>query len=268
MEQAFELVRRVPGGRIFIRNAFGQFKETGFSEERALEIAEGNSPEDIAQGLYSADEVTEFTNPAFDGGGYEEIPLDEIEVDTDTYIDIPEDVPLLEGAVGAGTAGAVGSGAGSVGAGTVATGLGTVIATVGIGTAVTLLSGKKDYTVPGRPNTGPGNEPAEPTSNSDRISLHHDGDYANARSQDEVRAIDDTYLHEQLNEFSNPDGDHINAAIGIAGIGGKRVIESAIGVQYPPNLPVSVSGESKCHVEIVGNLVPIIGLIRGIIGMI
>ncbi len=107
-------------------------------------------------------------------------------------------------------------------------------------TGIAVGSGIIAATVPGRPNTGPGNEEEEPTSNSDRVSLDHDRAYSNAKTQEDVVRADDVFLHEQYNELAK--GDTVNAALGIAGIGTKRVIESVVGVQYPPNLP-SVSGK-------------------------
>nr|QOD39506.1 ORF1 [uncultured densovirus] len=210
-----------------LRQGFGSsFGESGGSYIR------------VGENLYAAGDQSLLTsyvdNPIFESAEdivyesspsdlLEEIPLDTIEISTELS-------PLLTTAATA-TTSAVTSAALP---GTTAIISGITIAGVAIGTGLGI-----GLTVPGRPNTGPGNEEETPTSNSDRVSADHDSAYSNAKTQEDVRQADDIFLHEQFNELT--EGDTINAAIGIAGIGTKRVIESAIGVQYPPNLPTTPS---------------------------
>ncbi len=176
----------------------------------------------------------------------EEIPLDTIEISTELS-------PLLTTATAAtATTSAALPGSTAIISGITIAGV-AIASGLGIG-----------LTVPGRPNTGPGNEEETPTSNSDRISADHDSAYSNSKTQEDVRQADDIFLHEQFNELA--EGDTINAALGIAGIGTKRVIESAIGVQYPPNLPTSTPGK-QCPLGINGDGILVIGQINVLIGM-
>ena len=188
----------------------------------------------------------------------EEIELDEIELNT------AEDTPLLEAetsfsatsalAETGGISGAAAAAAPSTSA--VITGVAIVGTAITIGTTVGVLSTRKSdsdhqdpvVSIPDHRFIGPGNtvSDADPVDRDDEISKNHDINYERARTQEDIVRADDTAISEFASDFVNT--GNIHSAIGAAGIGGKRVIESVIGVQYPPNLPTSsVSGMSPAH---------------------
>ena len=193
----------------------------------------------------SLDDITHYgEEPTADV--IEELPLDDIE------INLGEDIPLTElGGAGVAAGGVATSGAGvsGAGAGAVITGVAIAAGTIAIGTTVGVLTSKNNefgephkdpvVSLPEHRYIGPGNtvDDIEPYDIDDQISKNHDINYGNANTQDAVKKADDIAIGEFLEDFSNT--GNIHSAIGGVGLAGKRLVESVVGVQYPPNLPVS-----------------------------
>nr|QOD39516.1 ORF1 [uncultured densovirus] len=207
------LVRRVGGRRILyeVSNIHGRFKQTGLDYHDTLQLNDFN---DVVH---------------FDRGvdvGYEEIPLDDIE------IDVSAETPLLE------SVGTISAGVG-VGSGSVASGIGIGVGTVGAGLAIGLAGGAL---LPGHRNIGPGNIPDEDgVDEDDKIAYRHDIAYGGAKDQLDVRVADDIAIGEFDSDFERT--GNIHSYVGSIGLGIKKTIESKTGVLYPSNLPVSVSGK-------------------------
>jgi hypothetical protein len=128
------------------------------------------------------------------------------------------------------------------------------VAAVAVGTALAAgtiiigatLGSKSDdpiVTFPGHHYTGPGNTLVgqTPVDSDDTISHIHDIAYDKAKSQSDVQAADDDAISDFIGDTIHT--GNIHSAVGAAGLGIKRTIESVIGVQYPANLPVSISGK-------------------------
>nr|QOD39564.1 ORF1 [uncultured densovirus] len=179
----------------------------------------------------------------------EEIPLDEIEVNTaaDTVIDIGESTPLL-GAGGAvsGTAGT----ASGVGSGVIAAVGGLVGSAIVGGIVGGIVSSSSDdsedkhsLNLPDHHFIGPGNDendPNLPVDLDDQIAKVHDKEYSKVETQEDVFDADDRAIH----DFSSDAIDNKNphSVLGAIGLKVKTELEKQFGVQYPPNLP-SISGE-------------------------
>nr|QOD39468.1 ORF1 [uncultured densovirus] len=88
---------------------------------------------------------------------------------------------------------------------------------------------------------GPGNDAYSgqvPLDSDDRTAQQHDKDYANAKSQSDIREADREFISASIDETLK---GNLHSAIGGAGVGLKYLGETFTGVKYPPNLP-PVSG--------------------------
>lgn len=97
-----------------------------------------------------------------------------------------------------------------------------------------------DLTLPGYNYLGPGNSlnKGEPTNKADALAEIHDKEYSNAKSEEDIRSADRNFIGNQLKNIpsSLSEGNFKEATgslTGALGIGGKYLIESATGVQYP-----------------------------------
>jgi hypothetical protein len=154
---------------------------------------------------------------------------------------VGESTPLLSTVAAAPAAVASAPSVAAIAAGT-ALAAGTIIIGSTLGSS---SSDDRDpiVTFPGHHYTGPGNTLSgkTPVDSDDTISHIHDIAYNTAQSQADVRAADDDAISDFIADVVHT--GNIHSAVGAAGLGIKRTIESAIGVQYPANLPVSSTGK-------------------------
>nr|QOD39458.1 ORF1 [uncultured densovirus] len=101
-------------------------------------------------------------------------------------------------------------------------------------------------TLPDHKFLGPGNTLNDntPVDEDDHIALDHDRKYSEAKTTDDVHAADDEAIHDFITDVLVNKNPH--SVLGALGIGIKRTAETAIGVQYPANLPSSSSGNGSC----------------------
>lgn len=235
MSQNFELVRRIgdTGGRVIyeVRNAFGEFRPTGFGEAESFELAEHNIGADIEAGLYDASEVTEFLNPEVEVN-FEN--LDEVEINFDTPV---ETTPLVEGVVSTGAGAAATSGGSGVGAAIAGTAVGVGVAT-GIGLNVATNWGTDEYNPsPGRHYLGPGNTLSgrTPVDSADEIAKYHDELYELALDQEDITKADVIAI-DSFDEDYKRTGNW-GSFLGRLGLSFKKTVEDRFGIIYPSGLP-------------------------------
>nr|QOD39580.1 VP [uncultured densovirus] len=238
MSDSFELVRRVvgQGGRVQyeVRNAFGEFRPTGFSRGQAIELAEDNILSDIGNGLYGVEEVNHLidTNPEYIGA------LDDIELNV-----LSETTPLVASTGGAAAVGGSGSAAGSVALGAAVIGTGVA---AGVGLNVATNWGTDDYNPsPGRHYLGPGNtlHGKTPVDSADAIARYHDELYQVAVSTGDVSRADIIAIDQFKRDYEET--GNWGSFLGRFGLTLKKAFEDKFGVQYPSGLPthhLSVSG--------------------------
>jgi hypothetical protein len=176
-------------------------------------------------------------------GAYDNIPLDEIEFSYDpaetgiAETSFSETTPLLS----AGTsAGAVTGGTGLSNTAIAGGAIGIGTAAAGLGLAIGLSGGAN---IPGHHYIGPGNDEdgPEPVDKDDLIAKHHDIAYSKATSKQDVVDADTVAIDAFDQDWRENQNYH--SLLGRTGLQAKKAIESVIGVQYPPDLPSSISGE-------------------------
>lgn len=173
-------------------------------------------------------------------GSFEDIPLDDIEINTGEIGQITETTGLIDSAAG---------GYGTIGATAVGTSTGVGLGTsVGIGTAViggTAAVGlATGLTLPGHHFVGPGNDenrPESPVDVDDEIAKEHDIGYGKANTQEDVRIADSVAIDKFKKDFDST--GNLHSLIGAVGLGAKHTLEGYTGVLYPSNLPSSIPGE-------------------------
>lgn len=86
---------------------------------------------------------------------------------------------------------------------------------------------------PGHNYLGPGNpvDNGEPVDEDDRIAQQHDQEYEVAATDSDIRAADRRAINRFTTNFTTTGNYH--SAIGAIGLGGKYLLESVFGVQYP-----------------------------------
>ena len=275
-EEAFELIRRVGGRRVQyqVRTTGGRFKTVeGATYEESLNLAEENIPVDVKDGTVDYDEYVEYEqeqNPFAQeseelpaGEGYEEVQLDEIEIDTSATPEaaaaesagadlasgltegVTEATPLLGGAAAeGGAAGAAGvAAAGAAGA--------VIIG----GTIASLASGDSDddadehidppITLPKHHYLGPGNtvDDIPPVDEDDHIARDHDIAYEHAKTQKDIQKADIDGANKFLTDVIENKNPH--SALGYIGLKSKHLVESAVGVKYPSGLPTGMGRDDK-----------------------
>nr|QOD39600.1 VP [uncultured densovirus] len=175
----------------------------------------------------------------------EQIELDEIELNT------AEDTPLLESGVGLAETGGVSAVGAAAAPSTASVATAAVIAGATIigGVTTGILSSDEDHRdptvgLPGHHYVGPGNTISDtsPVDTDDSIARHHDIAYENAQSQQDIQDADRESASDFLTDVIH--NNNLHSAVGYVGLKAKETVESAVGVQYPPNLPPSVSGMS------------------------
>ncbi len=236
---------RLRGGAL----SYSQLQKTGIRLVRIGDNLYTHGSEQELEGLIEdpiddwldAEDVA-YENP--NNPNYEEIELTDLEVNTG----FSETAALAEGGGFVATSSIPGISTPSI-----VTGVVLGAGTVAIGTTIGVLSGKSEETdhtppvvsLPEHNYIGPGNSVDSgiaPVDRDDEISQQHDINYNQAKTQQDIQHADDTAIGEFVTDFV--DSGNIHSAIGAIGLGTKRVIESAVGVKYPPNLP-SVSGMGK-----------------------
>lgn len=94
------------------------------------------------------------------------------------------------------------------------------------------MSGRLKVLLPGHKYIGPGNElEGEPIDKDDEIAQVHDNAYHQAKDKYSIVQEDDIAIHSFAKDALET--GNVHSALGALGIGAKRVIETAIGVQYP-----------------------------------
>lgn len=225
----------------------------------------------VGENLYLAGDegaITNFVDPAefesledvlYENQGVQQEAIEEIQLD-EIEINSSDTTPLLEetsfsatpalaeaGGVAAGTSAAAPS------VGTVVTGVAVTAGLITIGTTVGLLSSDSDNTsdhqdpvvsLPDHRYIGPGNtvDETEPVDVDDDIAREHDIAYEKANTQEDVQEADRQGASEFLSDVIHNNNPHSIA--GYIGLKAKEKVESVLGVQYPPNLPISSSGMS------------------------
>ena len=201
-------------------------------------------------------EEVHFINENWEG--LDEVPLDPEQIELDEIeLNSSDTAPLLEetsfsatpalaeagGTLGIGTASAPGLGA-------VATGAGIAAGTVLAGTVAGVFNSSENehqdpiVSIPDHRYIGPGNtvDSAEPVDLDDLIAREHDIAYERAETQQDIQEADREGANEFLTDALFNNNPH--SALGYIGLKTKEQIEKRIGVQYPANLPSSISGMS------------------------
>lgn len=102
------------------------------------------------------------------------------------------------------------------------------------------MSRRVKLVLPGHSYIGPGNAlEGEPIDKDDEIAQVHDNAYHQAKDKYNIVQEDDIAIDSFVNDALKT--GNIHSAIGALGLGAKRIIESAIGVQYPRMPPTPVS---------------------------
>ena len=241
------LTKRLPTGRIEykFRNRFGAYKRiTEYNADHVSDLTDYGS---------LLDEVHNFDNTNEEIG--EEIPLEEF-----------EEVPLQESAFSStpllaesGGVAAAGTAAATPSATAVAVGVGIGLGTIAVGSTIGAIQRKQQeqqehqdplVSLPDHRYIGPGNtiDDTPPVDLDDSIAKEHDINYEKAKTQEDIQKADREGAHDFLSDFI--DNKNVHSAIGYIGLKAKEKFESIVGVQYPPNLPTSVSGMPHSRVEI------------------
>ncbi|ARI46484.1 structural protein [Ambidensovirus CaaDV1] len=188
--------------------------------------------------------------------------IEEVELNDLDEINLSEEAPLLEETSFSATpalaeaGGVLGTSAAASGPGTgaVVTGVAIGAGIITVGTTVGVLSNRnsdssesssthKDpiVSIPDHRFIGPGNtvDDTPPVDVDDDIALEHDIRYENAQSQQDIQDADRDAANDFLTDAIHNNNPH--SVVGYIGLKGKEKIESIIGVQYPPNLPVHSS---------------------------
>lgn len=208
----------------------------------------------------SIEDVIEFereTHNPGEIGEFEEIELNDFdEINTAEFA---ESLPLAEAGGIAGTTAASGTG---VSTSAIVTGTAIVGGTIVIGTTAGILSNRDSsddpvldehknpiVSIPDHKYIGPGNtvDDTPPVDLDDEIAREHDIRYENAQSQDEVQEADKEAAGEFLTDVIHNNNPH--SILGYIGLKAKEKVESAIGVQYPANLPVNSPSGMSHHVS-------------------
>lgn len=101
-------------------------------------------------------------------------------------------------------------------------------------------------------NIGPGNVPNPQATNwIDAAAYRHDTAYSEAKTGEQVRTADRTFLSELTGQFDTNPLHFLHQSAGLLGIGAKYAIESVAGVQYPSLMEAdsSTSHESYNQIE-------------------
>ncbi len=230
------ITKRLPTGRVeyYLENAFGKLKRV--TSTNTSHLNEFHWPD------YGA------TNEAF-----EEVALDDIEVDTSDTTPLVEETSF-SATPGLAEAGGISAAAGAASAPTATAfgaGVGITLGSIAVGTAIGTLNQDehKDPVVslPDHRYIGPGNtvDDTEPVDVDDSIAKEHDINYEKAKTQEDVQEADKQGADEFLSDVI--DNNNLHSVAGYIGLKAKEKIESVIGVQYPSNLP-SISGMSHSRV--------------------
>ncbi|AKC42762.1 viral protein [Cherax quadricarinatus densovirus] len=264
-EEAFELIRRTGGSRIqySVRTAGGLFKTVpNYTYSQAVGLAERNIPIDIREGAVNLNEYINFEHNFSQLNSGEQIPLDNIELNTTELSSSVEEglslgttasetTPLLSstGGVGAAAAG-TGSAVASGGSTALAVG-GGLIGSAIIGGLIGGLTTKSTDSVeepnhidpvvslPDHHYIGPGNTLSgiKPVDTDDHIALDHDKAYEQAKTQQDIQNADKKSAGEFLTDIIENSNPHSIA--GYIGLKAKETVEGLVGVKYPANLPIS-----------------------------
>nr|QOD39531.1 VP [uncultured densovirus] len=203
--------------------------------------------------LESFDDVL-YENQGVQQEAIEEIQLDEIEINSSDTTPLLEETSFSATPGLAETGGVVAAGTSAApSAGTVITGVAITATVITIGTTVGLLSSDTDtntvhedpvVSLPDHRYIGPGNtvDDTLPVDVDDDIAREHDINYEKAQTQEDVQEADRQGASEFLSDVIH--NNNIHSVAGYIGLKAKEKVESVIGVQYPPNLPVSSSGMS------------------------
>lgn len=228
-----------------LRNRFSRWKNWR-RHHPYEEILDEEANREINRSEWQTESYQE--NPPIDEG-FEEIPLEDLNVPIeDTIIeigDVSDLTPLIEGAGvgGAGIGGSIGSTSTGTALGTVALGGGAAVIGAGVSSAINRLSSGKGFVLPGSDYIGPGNDihigPAR--SEADQVAKEHDIEYdrlsknpfKKQKTFHEAVGESDERAIEGFDKAYQNSGE-LNAKLGSIGLGIKRQVEKILGFPIYP----------------------------------
>nr|QOD39572.1 VP [uncultured densovirus] len=236
------LTKRLPSGRVEfeLKNPYGHLKR--ITESDVERISESNF-----QSYGPFDEEVHFDI----ADTLEEVALDDIEISESTpLLDFSATPSLAE----AGGIAAVGAPATSTVGAAVGVGVGTVL----VGSTIVAINTEDDkhkdpvVSLPGHKYIGPGNtiDDTQPIDVDDSIAREHDINYENAKTQEDIQEADKHGADDFLSDVIDNHNPH--SVVGYIGLKAKEAFEKTVGVQYPANLPSSVSGMSSRVIRALG----------------